>query len=279
MSERTSTSQYFRDQFRLSRLSTSDVIENATGEAAVVVQRLATRCYHLPGYTYSQDLIQFICNNHTVLSFFCSHRLHPFTLSDRLFLLVGSLAFGLAATSAVVIWFYTIGAESLDVGVIDIPIAFVAFWAAVINSVFDLFLWYLHSCPCCLPGAFFDLNERCYGKIWLWIGRHLAGFIVGLAACMAVAAVLIRSWVEEDQAAEKGGGGEAGGGGHGFSFLISYCIESVLSFFVFDPIIAYILFSGILGCFRLPILGGRPWEVLSEKKQEEMNRSHIQAEV
>jgi len=266
MAERTSTSQYFRDQFRVSRLSTSDVVENATGEAAVIVQGLATRRYHLPGYSYSQDLIQFICNNHTVLSFCCSHRLHPFTLSDRIFLLVGSMAFGLAATSAVVIWFYTIGADSLDVGLVDIPIGIVAFWAAIINSIFDLFLWYLHSCPCCLPGTCFDLNNRCYGKAWIWVGRHLAAFIVGLAAIMATAAVLIRSWVEEDQAAANGG--EAETDGHAYSFLISYLMQCFLSFFVFDPIIAYILFSGVLGCFKLPILGGRPWELMSEKDDD-----------
>ena len=269
MSERTtSTSDYFRDQFRLSRLSTNDVLDHATGEAAVVVQRLATRSYHLPGYSYWQDLVQFVLNNHTLLSFCCSHRLHPLTMQDRVFLLVGSMAFGLAATSAVYIWFYIWGRESIDLVVVDIPIGLVASAAAILNSVFDLFLWYMHSCPCCLPGAFFDLDRKCYGKAWVWVGRHLAACLVGLSLIMASGAALVRYyWVEDDDHHDNG---NEGGGGHGFSFLISYAIECILSFFIFDPIIACVLFSGVLGCFRLPILGGRPWEMKSEKDDSDV---------
>mmetsp|Transcript_2962 Transcript_2962/g.8616 ORF Transcript_2962/g.8616 Transcript_2962/m.8616 type:complete len:278 (-) Transcript_2962:1250-2083(-) len=265
MSERTtSTSDYFRDQFRLSRLSTSNFLDHATGEAAVIVQRLATRRYHLPGYSYWQDLVQFVLNNHTLLSFCCSHRLHPLTMQDRVFLLVGSMAFGLAATSGVYIWFYIWGRESLDLVVVEIPIGLVASAAAVINSIFDLFLWYMQSCPCCRPGALFDLDKKCYGKAWVWVGRHLAACLVGLSLLLASGAALVRYWVEADDGDNNNNQENDEGGGHGFSFLISYAIECILSFFLFDPIIAFVLFSGVLGCFRLPILGGRPWEMRSE---------------
>ena len=180
------------------------------------------------------------------------------------------MAFGLAATSAVYIWFYIWGKESLDLVVVDIPIGLVASAAAILNSVFDLFLWYMHSCPCCLPGALFDLDKKCYGKAWVWVGRHLAACLVGLSLIMASGAALVRYWVEEDDYDDNGNGnGNQGGGGHGFTFLISYAIECILSFFLFDPIVAFVLFSGLLGCFRLPILGGRPWEMKSEKNDSD----------
>ena len=52
-----------------------------------------------------------------------------------------------------------------------------------------------------------------------------------------------------------------------FSFMKAYCIEFAVSLFVYYPLIETVLFSGVLGCFRLPLLGGRPYEVRKEKKK------------
>ena len=51
-----------------------------------------------------------------------------------------------------------------------------------------------------------------------------------------------------------------------FSFALAYLVGMTLSFFIYYPVGTLILFSGILGCYRLPVLGGRPREVRIEEK-------------
>jgi hypothetical protein len=52
-----------------------------------------------------------------------------------------------------------------------------------------------------------------------------------------------------------------------FSFLKAYCIEFAVSLFLYYPFLETVLFSGILGCYRLPVLGGRPYEIKKEMKK------------
>lgn len=58
-----------------------------------------------------------------------------------------------------------------------------------------------------------------------------------------------------------------------FHFLARYSVELLLAWFFYFPVIGTILFSGILGCGRLPILGGRPRDVrLVEADSREYRR-------
>ena len=50
-----------------------------------------------------------------------------------------------------------------------------------------------------------------------------------------------------------------------FHFLYGYGVELFASLFVFTPFIQTILFSGVLGCGRLPFIGGRPRTVRLNK--------------
>ena len=52
-------------------------------------------------------------------------------------------------------------------------------------------------------------------------------------------------------------------------FLYAYFVEMLLSLFLYSPIIQLIFFSGVLGCGRLPVLGGRPRSIRLEKRQQE----------
>jgi hypothetical protein len=54
-----------------------------------------------------------------------------------------------------------------------------------------------------------------------------------------------------------------------FSFLKAYCLEFAVSLFLYYPLLDTVLFTGVLGCYRVPLLGGRPYEV----RKEEMKRS------
>ena len=46
-----------------------------------------------------------------------------------------------------------------------------------------------------------------------------------------------------------------------FTFLVGYALELVFALFVFYFITSTVFFSGILGCGRIPVLGGRPYEM------------------
>lgn len=54
-----------------------------------------------------------------------------------------------------------------------------------------------------------------------------------------------------------------------YEFLLSYVSEFFLASFVYYPIVGTILFSGYLGCGNIPILGGRPYEVKMEQRQQQ----------
>jgi len=50
-----------------------------------------------------------------------------------------------------------------------------------------------------------------------------------------------------------------------FSFFVGYALELVCALFFFYFITSTVFFTGILGCFRVPVLGGRPYELWREK--------------
>lgn len=52
-----------------------------------------------------------------------------------------------------------------------------------------------------------------------------------------------------------------------FSFLLAYSLELVFALFVFYFLTSTVFFSGILGCGRIPILGGRPYELRASEKR------------
>mmetsp|Transcript_4110 Transcript_4110/g.8710 ORF Transcript_4110/g.8710 Transcript_4110/m.8710 type:complete len:213 (+) Transcript_4110:177-815(+) len=54
-----------------------------------------------------------------------------------------------------------------------------------------------------------------------------------------------------------------------YSFIRGYALEFVVSLFVYYPLVETVLFSGVLGCGRIPFLGGRPYAM----KQEAQKRS------
>jgi hypothetical protein len=67
-----------------------------------------------------------------------------------------------------------------------------------------------------------------------------------------------------------------------YSFLLNYLIEVMFALFVLFPIVSFIIFTGVLGCGRIPGIGGRPyhkrkWERYqarkATKKQAKASRS------
>ena len=266
---------------------------NDDSEADILVPRLAARCYHLPGNNWCQDWVQYMLNNHPFLGIFCHHRLHPIRLGTRIVCLIGSIAFGLVATNCVFLY-YAYKSKDLDdiafsihlennttiinakEATITVTHGMLALWTVggILHSIFDLSLWHISACACCLPSGALSSFGKC---------RTLGSYFVLVTVAVLVAAasfvvvlrasVVSREETVNEVAESRQINPESVKWGHvssfkSFSFLIGYVIELVLALLLYFPLIGTLLFSGILGCACLPLLGGRPVEVRKEQRRQ-----------
>ena len=51
-------------------------------------------------------------------------------------------------------------------------------------------------------------------------------------------------------------------------FVYAYFVEMLLSLWFYSPMIMFMFFSGVMGCGRLPVFGGRPRSIMLEKRQQ-----------
>ena len=58
-----------------------------------------------------------------------------------------------------------------------------------------------------------------------------------------------------------------------WAFLIGYFLELTMALFVFYPLTSTMFFSGILGCGRLPVIGGRPYEMWKARLKAERKKN------
>ena len=233
-------------------------------------------------------------NNHPFLGICCHHKLHPLKMGQRIIIFVGSIASGLAITCIVFLWFsfdreqdindvlfeLTILPNSTAIHTsyqsVEVTRGTAVLWTlgSMTHSIFDLSIWYISACSCCRPGG-----------ICAPIGclRHCGSYLViGVVMVVVAMATLVVVWraseesreqyeeemealgIDDDVAVPRWGEIR---GVSSFSFLMKYAIEVTLALFVYYPIFGTILFSGVLGCGRIPVLGGRPREVLQEQKR------------
>jgi hypothetical protein len=60
-----------------------------------------------------------------------------------------------------------------------------------------------------------------------------------------------------------------------FGFILAYLVGMTLSFFLWYFVGLFVLFSGVLGCYKLPVLGGRPREVAIEQRLNEKTNASL----
>jgi hypothetical protein len=142
-----------------------------------------------------------------------------------------------------------------------------------LHALFDNTIWYVTACVCCLPGRSLD----CLGK-YRWCGGYLVVFAVVVVAAFASFVVVLRATLDSNgQDVDLSDLGTAGinddniklgqtDEASAYEFMIGYAIELVLALIVYYPLVGTILFSGVLVCGKIPILGGRPYEVLVQKR-------------
>lgn len=241
---------------------------SATTREEVLIPLLARRSYHLPGNGWFGDWIQWMRNNHILFGICFHHKIHPVEWWERIMAMVGSVAFGLFATNFAYLWdhydpnsmddiLYTLEWNNSEYVITK---GTAALWTlgGICHSIFDFFLWNVMACACCHPGGRFAQHkwaERCND-----CGSYLMmPFVLGFAFLATYACMLRANSTNEDLQQDEDDVYEQYGEILGsFSFLTEYIIEIVLAWFFYFPIFGTVMFSGILGCGRLPVLGGRP---------------------
>mmetsp|Transcript_42122 Transcript_42122/g.101621 ORF Transcript_42122/g.101621 Transcript_42122/m.101621 type:complete len:434 (-) Transcript_42122:801-2102(-) len=254
--------------------------ENATKStrdkelARVLVPLLAMQCYHLPGNNWKQDLIQYISNNHPVFGICLHHKLHPIGAKTRAVALVGTLVFGLALTSFFELLYIKYPSYQKTLVSFgdseegwELTSGMLSLWTVGggIHTAYNLFMWNIAACSCMREGGCMESARFCHcpscGKTFL---RIFVVVIIALTIFVVCLKVVIANDGEADveavtdldnyQSADD------------FGFILAYLVGTGLSFFFWYFLGLFVLFSGVLGCYKLPVLGGRPREVAIEEK-------------
>jgi hypothetical protein len=157
------------------------------------------------------------------------------------------------------------GSDIIDQHITQVSVTngMIALWTigSALNALYDLTILTIAGCEC---------KGRTNNKL----RSYSILFLVVMAVTISTLAVLIRATVSSNQQQAKIAqtfnlsyqpNAEA------YRFLISYSVELVMSLFVWYPIVGCLLFSGILGCQKLPIIGGRQAQI--NKLQEERSRT------
>jgi len=238
----------------------------------IIIPRLARRAYHLEdGNTWWQDWRQYQRNTHPVLSVCMYHPWHPIRWQQRIVILLGSIAVGLAITNCVYLGFLSSDkafgvnyiydatgqiseAVSSSRYTVEQGLFFLLTVGSFVHSCFDMLIWYLLACACFREGGCTGRNSRMCQNCAVYIATLV---VVGVIAA-ATLVVLVR--LKNDEAADSSGV-ESIQVESKFNFLIGYGLELAVSLFVFYFITSTVFFSGILGCGRIPIFGGRPYEL------------------
>ena len=283
-----------REQIRSVHARSKHNQRQQSEEEKRIVPRLAKRAYHLPGYGWGRDWVQYMFNNHPLLGICCHHKLHPLKFGQRLIIFIGSIASGLAITNLVFLWFTFDQEQDMndvlfqmnilpnstaihsEFQSIEVTRGTAVLWTlgSMSHSMFDLTIWYISACSCCRPGGIcsaFGCLRHC--------GSYLVVGVVMIVVALATLVVVWRAAEEtrnqyEEEKEELGLGDDAYPewgeirGVSSFSFLVNYAVEVCLALMLYFPLFGTILFSGVLGCGRIPVLGGRPYEVRKEIARE-----------
>jgi len=239
------------------------------------------QCYHLPGNNWKQDLCQFIANNHPIFGIFFHHKLHPIDAKTRIVALVGTLVFGLALTSFFELLYIrypgyqkTLLSFGDSEGGWQLTSGMLSLWTVGggIHTAYNLFMWHIAACSCMRAGGCMESAKCCHcpncGKTFL---RIFVLVIIALTIFVVCLKVVIAK--DGDADIEDVADIDNYQNADDFGFILAYLVGMGLSLFLWYFLGLFVLFSGVLGCYRLPVLGGRPREVKIEEKLLAKSRS------
>ena len=272
----------------LRQSSTADE-SSRSSETDELVQKLALQSYHLPGNNWLQDWWQFMFNNHPVFGICCHNAAHPIKSFTRIVALVGTIAFGLAITSIFHVFFLwnpefdrvlaTILTDSGAEFVLTTGMLLLWTVGGGIHCAFNLAMWHIAACACCQSGGCCESYACCPS-----LGKHMIRFFVLCTGGFCVLIIILRVAINDQKQEDINSDFEESDQGinvmlddeidlrvgdlSDFSFVFNYLVEMTLAFFIYYPIGGTMLFSGIFSCgYKIPLLGGRPYELACEERQ------------
>eukprot|EP00934_Nitzschia_sp_Nitz4_P000735 Nitzschia sp. Nitz4//scaffold47_size129522//29894//31057//NITZ4_003543-RA/size129522-processed-gene-0.6-mRNA-1//1//CDS//3329552776//735//frame0 len=176
-----------------------------------------------------------------------------------------------------------------------------------IHAIFNVLQWNIAACACCRTGGFCERVACCPS-----LGKQLLRVFVLIILVLAILLMLMRIAVtnaEEEDSVDSifsnstlgiapptsaptsledvdGWNGIRFFGGDDslelevhdveeFQFLVGYAVEMFLALFIYFPILGTILLSGCIGCGKVPILGGRPYEVAAENRRAQKDSDRL----
>lgn len=280
--------------------SSSQAYSSSNGDIpdSILIPLLAQKSYHLPGNSWRQDWVQWMKNNHIVFGICFCDKLHPIEWWERIIVMLGSMSFALIAINIYyLLWdwdeFVFNDETATDAPGFDpeselysitifgttyaITQGMIVLWTfgGLLHSVFDFTVWQTSACACCHPGG------RCYDRCSFCsqncndLGSYvLVPIVMGVMALAVYSSYVRTNYSDDDekdaataQTTDDLYNSLTGGTLGQFSFLVKYFVELFLAWFFYFPIFGTVMFSGILGCGRLPILGGRPRDKASVEKE------------
>lgn len=264
--EQPETSGVFRKMLsRRTRRRQEKLAAALEEEEKAVVSAFEHRAFHIPSNkTWFEDWSQYVVNNHPLFGVCSMHPLNPIGLSQRFLAFVASVSVGCALTS---IYFYWASLEeTLNLPVFTLPFSTNRIGDPQTDStevtvgMLFLFTWIpcLHSLADLLSVYFIRNSIRAF-LLWILV--------------MVASSVVFGGLLAAEETAEEP---------YDPVLVTIYAsIEIFLSWMVYYLLVASLLFSGVLGCFQLPVLGGRPhnlkWEANRKKKIAEKKVTTIES--
>lgn len=218
---------------------------------AATVEALGRRAFHLPANeSWRDDWFQYMANNHPFLAVFCTYRASPIGFGERITSLAVSILIALSVTNGALLFKDMDTTLNEDIvsfswkqgdgeNEIQVTLLLICLWfgASLIHAIHDTLVWYL-CCTQVLLGYIF------WVLLWIGVAVMISAVVADQATSYDPTIVLIYASTEL-----------------GIAWLIWY------------PLVATLIFSGILGCCSLPVLGGRPREMRMRHRQVLQNKA------
>jgi hypothetical protein len=257
-----------------------------------LILRLANASFHLPGNSWCEDWKQYIGNNHPLFGICYHNILHPGSFCNRTLTFISSIAFGMTISSILYLFFIyyedyvpnstnplmnvsisvntTIASQSMTFNSISVTKYQVILWTigSLLHCILDFLVRHLSANACC------KLGVRCSSTCDWMTNNLVLGFIISMAA-MGSLFFFLRALFLEDRANPQLI--QSAGFLDNFlspddaslrtlsRFLMSLAVELFLTWFAMYFLFVTVIFSGILGCCRIPFLGGRPYEIYASQ--------------
>lgn len=154
----------------------------------------------------------------------------------------------------------------------------IALWTigAALHALYDNVIWSLAACTYCMDnkGGMTERVDR-----YRSTGVFFIVISVIVVTALATFAATLRNAidvgnVDTNEVGSYGAGDTqykvfAVSDAKSYEFFLAYLVELGLNYLGYYPVIGTVLFSGVLGCFKYRVIGGRPAEILEMQAREE----------